>query len=445
MLDLLFSSGIMSLWLDMAGVSSVAPNAVSVLAWRGGIPGLVMAEDLAFGGIDAANSDLPAEAAVREYLKDLKDKNLIDGNQGVWVQSGMQPLVSQQGRVLMPGASLTKIATSLASLETWGADYQFETRFRGTGPIRNGVLQGDLVVSGGGDPLFVWEEAIAVGNALNQMGIDRVAGNLVVTGNFRMNHESDPVAAGEGLRQALDSRSWPQDVLAMYSKMAPGTKKSQVTIAGSVIAEKFVTSGRLLLKRRSLPLPEILKQMNVHSDNEIAQMLADNLGGAKIVQQQATWAAGVPEAELQLINGSGLGVENQMSPRAACGMMQAIARNLQTTGLTIADLFPVSGRDKGTLEHRHIPRYAVVKTGTLDTVIALAGAIPTRDRGLVWFAIINRGTDWDSLRAQQDIFLQKLVQQWGTAPALPLAITPHIDGARPALGAANRSDILLGG
>ena len=444
MLDL-FSSGIMSLWLDTAGVSSAGPNALSLLAWRGGIPGLVVAEDLAFGGINAANPDLPAEATVREYLKDLKDKNLINGNQGVWVQSGMLPLVSQQGTVLMPGASLTKIATSLASLETWGSDYQFETRFLGTGPIKNGVLQGDLVVSGGGDPLFVWEEAIAVGNALNQMGIDRVAGNLVVTGNFRMNYQSDPVAAGEILRQAIDSRSWPSDVQAMYSKMAPGTRKPKVTVIGSAIAEKFVSSGRLLLKRRSLPLPEILKQMNVHSDNEIAQMLADNLGGAKIVQQQATWAAGVPEGELQLVNGSGLGVENRMSPRAACGMMQAIARNLQTTGLTIADLFPVSGRDKGTVEHRHIPRYAVVKTGSLDTVIALAGAIPTRDRGLVWFAIINRGTDWDSLRAQQDIFLQKLVQQWGTASTLPLAITPHIDGARPALGAANRSDILLGG
>jgi len=169
------------------------------------------------------------------------------------------------------------------------------------------------------------------------------------------------------------------------------------------------------------------------------------LGGAKVVQQQATWAAGVPAAELQLVNGSGLGVANQMSPRAACAMMQAIARNLQTTGLTIADLFPVSGRDKGTVEHRHIPRSAVVKTGSLDTVIALAGAIPTRDRGLVWFAIINRGTDWDSLRAQQDLFLQKLVQRWGAASTLPLAITPHIDGTRPALGAANRSDILLGG
>uniref|UniRef100_UPI001880B761 D-alanyl-D-alanine carboxypeptidase n=1 Tax=Microcoleus sp. LEGE 07076 TaxID=915322 RepID=UPI001880B761 len=132
MLDL-FSSGIMSLWLDMAGVRSAVPNALSVLAWRGGIPGLAVAGELAFGGIDVANSDLPAAATVREYLKDLKDKNLIEGNQGIWVQAGMMPLVSQQGTVLMPGASLTKIATSLASLETWGADYQFETRFLATG------------------------------------------------------------------------------------------------------------------------------------------------------------------------------------------------------------------------------------------------------------------------------------------------------------------------
>jgi D-alanyl-D-alanine carboxypeptidase/D-alanyl-D-alanine-endopeptidase (penicillin-binding protein 4) len=444
MLDL-FSSGIVSLWLEMAGVRSAGVDAASVLAWQGGMPGLVLAFDLASGGAMLANPDLPAETAVQEFLNDLQAKKLIEGNQGVWVQSGMLPLVSQQGTAPMPGASLTKIATSLASLETWGPDYQFETRFRGTGSISNGVLQGDLVVSGGGDPLFVWEEAIAVGNALNLMGIVRVAGNLVVTGNFRMNYESDPGTAGELLQVALDSRRWSSQVQAIYSKMPRGTRRPQVTLAGSVVAEKSVPASRLLLKRRSLPLAEILKQMNVHSDNEIAQMLADNLGGAKIVQQQATWAAGVPSAEVQLINGSGLGMENRVSPRAACAMMQAIGRYLQTTELTVADLFPVSGRDKGTLAYRRIPRSAVVKTGTLDSVIALAGAIPTRDRGLVWFAIINRGTDWDALRAQQDLFLQQLVRQWGTAPWLPRPIAPHIDGSRPALGAANRSDILFGG
>lgn len=441
----LFSSGIMSLWLEMAGVRGAGLNAGSVLAWHGGMPGLVAAEDLAFGGGRLANPDLPAAAAVEQFLKDLRAKGLVEGNQGIWVQSGMVPLVSQQGTALMPGASLTKIATSLAALETWGPDFQFKTRFRATGLIRNGVLEGDLVVSGSGDPLFVWEEAIAVGNALSQLGIVRVAGNLIVTGNFRMNYESDPLTAGELLRVALDSRNWSRQVRAVHSKMPRGTGKPQVTVEGSAIAAQSTPVSRLLLLRRSLPLAEILKHMNVHSDNDIAQILADDLGGAKIVQQQATWAAGVPEGEIQLINGSGLGVENRVSPRAACAMMQAIGRYLQTTGLTVADLFPVSGRDRGTVANRRIPHSAVVKTGTLNTVIALAGALPTRDRGLVWFAIINRGTDWDALRLQQDLFLQQLVQQWGTAPRLPVAIAPHIDGDRPALGAANRSEISLGG
>ena len=40
-----------------------------------------------------------------------------------------------------------------------------------------------------------------------------------------------------------------------------------------------------------------------------------------------------------------------------------------------------------------MPTATVMKTGTLNDVSALAGVMPTRDRGLVWFAIINRGTN----------------------------------------------------
>lgn len=441
----LFSSGVMSAWLQMAGLHKVGLNAAALMAWQGGLPGLAIASDRAFGGAPLAHPDRATAAAVQGYLQELKAKGLIQGTQGVWMQSGMLPLVSNEGTVPMPGASLTKIATSLASLQTWGPTHQFETRLRARGPIHNGVLQGDLVVEGGGDPMFVWEEAIALGNALNQIGITRIAGNLVVTGNFSMNYEMNQGVAGELLRQGMDAASWPSGVEALYDKMAPGTPKPRVAVAGRAIAQKSVPESRLLLKRRSLPLAEILKQMNIYSDNDLAQMLADNMGGAKVVQQQAAWAAGVPPTEIQLINGSGLGEENRVSPRAVCAMLQTIERYLQATTLTVADLFPVSGRDRGTLERRHIPRGTVAKTGTLDRVIALAGVIPTREQGLVWFTLINRGSDWDGLRAEQDVFLQKLVKQWGVAPQVPLAVTPHINGARPSLGAANRNEILLGG
>lgn len=441
----LFSSGVLSLWLERAGLNQVGLNAAALVAWQGGLPALALTADQSFRGSGIAPADAATAAAVQGYLQRLSAKGLIQGTQGVWMQSGMMPMVSHEGRVPMPGASLTKIATSLASLQTWGPTYQFETRLRAAGPIQHGVLQGDLVVEGGGDPLFVWEEAIALGNALNKMGITRINGNLVVTGHFWMNYETNPEVAGELLRQGMDASLWPPGVDKLYYKMPPRTPKPRVALAGRVLAQKSVPAGHWLLKRRSLPLAEILKQMNIYSDNELAQLLADSMGGANVVKQQAAWAAGVPQAEIQLVNGSGLGEENRISPRAVCAMLQAIQRYLQATALTVADLFPVSGRDKGTLEHRHIPKGTVAKTGTLDSVIALAGVIPTQEQGLVWFTLINRGTDWDGLRAQQDVFLQQLVKQWGIAAKLPVAVTPHINGEHPSLGAANRNEILLGG
>uniref|UniRef100_A0ACD5GWR3 Uncharacterized protein n=1 Tax=Desertifilum tharense IPPAS B-1220 TaxID=1781255 RepID=A0ACD5GWR3_9CYAN len=71
------------------------------------------------------------------------------------------------------------------------------------------------------------------------------------------------------------------------------------------------------------------------------------------------------------------------------------------------------GRDKGTAEDRQVSVPTAIKTGTLWDVSALAGVLPTRDRGLVWFAIINRGGDIENFREQQDRLLNQLIHQWG--------------------------------
>ena len=123
-------------------------------------------------------------------------------------------------------------------------------------------------------------------------------------------------------------------------------------------------------------------------------------------------------------------------------MFAAVQRYLQPHSLTIADLFPISGIDRGTIEDRRIPGAAVVKTGTLNDVSALAGVVPTRDRGLVWFSIINRGANLDGLRNQQDSLLQTIVSTWGNAPSRPLAITPNGSSrlASAGIGDASRND-----
>jgi len=428
----LFSSGLLALWFTTTGLA----NPAKLLAEWQDTP-LILS--------DQGTPDPIAQATMQQYLQGLTKTGLRETGQGIWLQSGFSFLASHQGTTPLPAASLTKVATSLAALQTWGPDHQFTTLISTTGLVQNGVLKGDLIVQGGGDPLMVWEEAIALGNDLHRAGITKVTGNLVIAGNFLMNFETDRQKAGELFKQALNAKAWSAEIEEQYQILPKGTPRPQVAIAGTVqVVADGGFNANVLLRHRSLPLSRILKLMNVYSNNVIADALANAAGGAPMVAQTAAAAAGVPVQEVLLKSGSGLGVENRISPRAICSMFATLQRDLQPYGLTIADIFPISGIDPGTIEGRKIPEAAVVKTGTLNDVSALAGVLPTRDRRLVWFAIINRGTNLDGLRHQQDNLLQNLVKQWGFAPSIPTAITPSSTAATVGadLGDARRNDLL---
>ena len=437
----IFGSGLFSLWLSMAGVQVKPMEALEALALQSS-PGLVLATD-----------PNPAGASVvQEYLKVLTTSKLVAQNltesQGIWMQSGPMLMANHQGTTPLPAASLTKIATSLAAFTTLGPEHQFETTISTTGPIQNGVLQGDLVIASNGDPMFVWEEGIALGNTLNKMGIKQVKGNLIIAGNFMMNFQPNPQVAGQTLKQALNSATWTRPAIFTYSLMPKGTPKPQVVISGQVKLQPQLTAQTtLLVRHRSLPLKQIIKEMNVYSNNEIAQALADAIGGHIVVQATAAKLARIPESEIQLINGSGLGPENRISPRAVCAMFMAIQREAFAHNLTLADLFPTTGYDhRGTMHARHLPNATVMKTGTLRDVSALAGVVPTRDRGLVWFSIINRGPQVSAFRQEQDKLLQALVKQLQVAAIVPAALTPHSGiNALPELGAASRNEVLFKG
>ncbi|BAB77578.1 D-alanyl-D-alanine carboxypeptidase [Anabaena sp. FACHB-709] len=439
MLELL-SSGLVSIWLEMAGVQIKPADALDALTWQSS-PGLVIAPDPNPAGINT----------VKEYLKGLVTTKLIAQNlaesQGIWLQSGPMLMANHQGTTPLPAASLTKIATSLAAFTTFGPEHQFETTIATNASVVNGVLQGDLIINGGGDPMFVWEEAIALGNTLNKMGIKQVKGNLVITGNFAMNFQRHPLLAGQMLKQSLNSKTWTRPANYIHSIMPKGTPKPQVAINGTIkFAAQANPKQTLLVRHRSLPLKQLIKEMNVYSNNEMAQMLAEAVGGHAVVQAKAAKLARVPETEIQLINGSGLGPENRISPRAACAMLMALQHEAAAAQLNLADLFPIAGFDKrGTMHSRHLPMATVMKTGTLRDVSALAGVVPTRNRGLVWFAIINRGPQIGAFRQQQDKLLQRLVQQLQVAPSTPTALTPHSPKSLPDLGNTNRSEIVYGG
>jgi D-alanyl-D-alanine carboxypeptidase/D-alanyl-D-alanine-endopeptidase (penicillin-binding protein 4) len=441
-----FSASLLALWLQGATRSLPYTEQTKMLLWPVFPSTAVVAADRSC----RSREQCLTQNHVQAYINTLAQHQWSESQQGVWIQSGWQVLASNQGTVAFPAASLTKIATSLAALARWEFDRQFETLVGSNGQIQGGVLQGDLIVVGGGDPLFVWEEAIAVANRLHKLGIDRVAGNLAIAGNFAMNYEGDPKKAGELLKKAFNAKNWPSEAVSQYREMPAQTSQPHLAIAGQVrTSSNPPPRFTPFLRHNSLPLVEILKQMNIYSNNAMAEMLAELAGGAPKVAEIAAGEAAVSPDEIQLENGSGLGLGNQISPRAACSMLLAIQRHLQPHGLSVADMFPVAGRDRGTLVGRNIPDATVVKTGTLASVSALAGLLPTQDQGWVCFATIARGTNISLFRQQQDQLLQNLQQDLGKNQRLSL-IPFGSDRSwkptqKPFLGDPSRQEVLLGG
>ncbi len=421
----LFGAGVITLWLKSVGIDPPKPQPVDQVATN----------------FQPLNYPAPAtEQALDQYLAQLASQGFTASNQGIWIQSQDQLLASHQGTTPLSAASLTKVATSLVALQTWGPDYRFVTQISATGPIQNGVLQGDLVVQGGGDPLFVWEEAISLGNTLNQLGINQVAGDLVIQGDFAMNYELNPLLVGNLLQQGLNADDWSAEAQAQFAQMSQGTPRPQIKITGAVRSATLLpTRLTPLVRHRSLSLVQLLRQMNIYSNNAMAEMLAVQLGGAATVAQQAAIAANVPPEEIQLVNGSGLSPENRLSPRAVAGLFQGIQSLLQSHNLPIADVFPVAGENRGTLESRDLPAGTVAKTGTLWNVSTLAGMIPTQKYGPTWFAILNQGAGVEDFRQQQDKLLQTLQQQLGEPTET--AIQPSSPPER--LGQVERNQILI--
>lgn len=425
MLNLVFTT-LVAVVLGIFDNSSTKLEKLQLLAWQ-----------------DAPIFTLPpssfaeTQTQLDRYLQSLITQGIDRQTQAVWIESDWGKLASYQENVPLSAASLSKIATTLASLAKWGADYRFETQIYGTGKIANGTLNGDLIVSGSGDPLFVWEEAIAMGNALNRQGIRKVTGNLIVLGDFYMNFQSDRQKAGELYKQAINVNLWSSAVKQQYQQMPVNTPRPQIAIAGNVqTTDNLANTAQLLLRHQSLKLAEILRQMNIYSNNEMAEMLAKSVGGAEVVAKIASKAANVSQSEIQLVNGSGLAVENRISARAVTAMLRSIDRQFKSQSLQVTDLFPVAGRDKvGTMIDRQIPTGTTIKTGTLNQVSALSGVITTRDRGRIWFTIINHGSKIAEFRQQQDRFLQQLSQNWNL---LPLVINVNSD-SQPYLGDPNRN------
>lgn len=81
-------------------------------------------------------------------------------------------------------ASNQKLATTAAALARLGPDYTFPTDVYADGPVRGGILEGNLYLKGYGDPFLVQERVRELAHELRLLGLRRIQGDLVADDTY---------------------------------------------------------------------------------------------------------------------------------------------------------------------------------------------------------------------------------------------------------------------
>ncbi len=81
-------------------------------------------------------------------------------------------------------ASVIKVLTTYAAVLKLGFDYRWSTKFYTTGTLQNGVLQGDLLIKGFGDPTLSDEDLEKIVSDIRAEGIRKIKGDIVIDRSY---------------------------------------------------------------------------------------------------------------------------------------------------------------------------------------------------------------------------------------------------------------------
>jgi serine-type D-Ala-D-Ala carboxypeptidase/endopeptidase (penicillin-binding protein 4) len=105
-----------------------------------------------------------------------------------------RPAIAHQPSKPMNPASTMKLVTTFAALELLGSDYRWKTEAYADGPITSGVLDGNLVLKGYGDPKITVEQFQAFVASMRATGLTTIRGDLVLDRSYFAPAPHDPSA-----------------------------------------------------------------------------------------------------------------------------------------------------------------------------------------------------------------------------------------------------------
>jgi D-alanyl-D-alanine carboxypeptidase/D-alanyl-D-alanine-endopeptidase (penicillin-binding protein 4) len=339
------------------------------------------------------------------------------------------------GKLFMP-ASNQKILTAAVALAQLGPDYRYQTVIAKRGAIQNGVLAGDLIVIGRGDPTLsdrVHGDAAAamaaIADSIAARGISRITGNIRQGGNafsdsiYGYGWEWDDLTGSSGA--PVDELLYNEGMVERPAKI--DGRDTTISVATRTPGYAYLSALYLALSRRGIavddlvglevdsltqpydtlyafqspPLREILKHFMKPSQNQIGEALLKTLalektgvgtadsGTAVIQRQLRDWGADSTGAVVY--DGSGLSRHDLVSPETLVKTLVAMMSD-STNFSVFFDALPIAGVD-GTIRTRMADTRAAnnlrAKTGTIEFVRSLSGYVSTADDQLLVFSLLS--------------------------------------------------------
>jgi D-alanyl-D-alanine carboxypeptidase/D-alanyl-D-alanine-endopeptidase (penicillin-binding protein 4) len=142
------------------------------------------------------------------------------------------PRLSHRAAVAMNPASVMKLVTTFSALDILGPNFTWETGFYTDGSLGKGVLNGNLIIKGGGDPKWVLERIEENFKTLQTLGVQRITGDIVLDNSvfdLQARHAAD--FDGEPMRPY---NSAPDGLLvnfkALILKFAPDSQTQTIRV-----------------------------------------------------------------------------------------------------------------------------------------------------------------------------------------------------------------------
>jgi len=202
-----------------------------------------------------------------------------------------------------------------------------------------------------------------------------------------------------GRQAGLRARSTDPDLAAGRALAAA------LGVPGAAVARGRATPGsRRLAEVSSQPVPRLVEQMLLTSDNVLAETLARQVAiaeggpasfaGAAAATRAVLARMELPAGEDGLVDGSGLSLRNRLTPALLAALLRRAAGPDDPRLHALVPALPVSGY-LGTLDDRFLEGPAAVaagqvraKTGTLNGISSLAGLVRGADGRLLAFAVV---------------------------------------------------------